>query len=295
MTRFDAARREALIQDLLAHVRGRPADLLPFDAVRQRLRLRNLVDRGVQEVPLERIVGTVQREREFNRAFLPRDEWLRDRWQEIEELAEGAKGFPPVELYRVGDTHFVIDGHHRVSVARAHGATTIEARVKEFTAPVTLPSDSSIEDVVARQGLADFLETTGLSPGRDDEFRTTEPNGYERLLDHINVHRHFRGINERREIPWPEAVVSWRDAVYRPMIERIAASGILEEFPGRTPADLYLFVMDHLHYLRQRYGDVAARPTRALAHFRLSRRPKGGLVEKLRRWWERVSGESPSR
>lgn len=288
MTRFDAALRAALIQDLLAQVRGRPTDLLPFDVVRERLPLRNLVDRGIQEVPLERIVGTVQRERDFNRAFLPRDESLRDRWKEIEGLAEGAKGFPPVELYRVGDTDFVVDGHHRVSVARAHGLQTIEARVKEFATPVTFPTDASIEDVVARQGLAGFLETTGLPAEKPDEFRTTEPNGYERLLDHINVHRHFRGVSERREIPWPEAVLSWRDAVYRPMTERIEASGILEEFPGRTPADLYFFVMDHLHYLRQQYGDVA--PTRALAHFRLSRRPKGGLVEKLRTWWARLLG-----
>lgn len=290
MTRFDAARRAALIQDLLAQVRGRPADLLPFDAVRGKLHLRNLVDRGVQEVPLERIVGTVQRERDFNRAFLPRDESLRDRWKEIEGLAEGAKGFSPVELYRVGETHFVVDGHHRVSVARAMGASTIEARVKEFTAPVTLPSDASIEDVVVRQGLAEFLETTGLSSGNGDEFRTTEPNGYERLLDHINVHRYFRGVTESREIPWPEAVRSWRDTVYRPMIERIEASGVLEEFPGRTATDLYLFTMDHLHYLRQRYGDGAARPSRVLEHFRLSRRPKRGVGEKLRRWWERLRG-----
>lgn len=291
MTRFDAARREALMRDLLAPLLGRPADLLSFDEVRERLRLKHVVDRGIQEVPLERIVGTVQREREFNRAFLPRDESLRERWEDVQELAEGARGFPPVELYRVGDVHFVVDGHHRVSVARSLGAPTIEARVKEFTAPVTLPADASIEDVVARQSLAGFLETTGLSVERPDEFRTTEPNGYERLLDHINVHRHFRGINERREIPWPEAVLSWRDAVYRPMIERIEASGILEEFPGRTATDLYLFTMDHLHYLRQRYGD-AARSTRVIAHFRLSRRTRDAWAEKVRRWWKRIRGRA---
>ena len=274
-----------MIQDLLAEARGRPADLLSFGTVRERLRLRNFVDRGVQEVPLDRIVGTVERKRDFNRAFFPRDDSLRDRWKEIEGLAEGMTGFPPVELYRVGGADFVVDGHHRVSVARAMGTPTIEARVKEFTAPVPLPTDASIGDVISRQGLADFLETTGPSPGKDDEFRTTEPSGYERLLDHINVHRHFRGVTEKREIPWQEAVKSWRDGVYRPMTKRIEESGILEEFPGRTPADLYLFVMDHVHYLRQQYGDVA--PTRALAHFRLSRRPVG-LLEKLRRWWEQI-------
>jgi hypothetical protein len=288
MTRFDAARRAALVQDLLATVRGRPADLLPFDAVRERLRLRNLVDRGIQEVPLSRIVGTIQRERDFNRAFLPRDESLRDRWEEIEGLAEGVKGFPPVELYRVGDSDFVVDGHHRVSVARAMGSPAIEARVREFLTPVTIPADSSVADVVSKEGLADFLQTTGLAGG--EEFRTTEPDGYQRLLDHINVHRHFRGIEERREIPWPEAVLSWRDSVYGPMRDRIAESGILEEFPGRTAADLYLFVMEHLHYLREQYGETAARPNRAVEHFRLSRRAEGALGDRLRRWWRRMFG-----
>ena len=287
MTRFDVARRAALIHDLLAQVRGRPSDLLPFDAVRERLRLRNLVDRGVEEVPLERIVGTVQREREFNRAFLPRDESLRDRWQEIEGLAEGAKGFSPVELYRVGNVDFVVDGHHRVSVARSLGASTIEAHVKEFETAVPLDPSASVEDVLLTEGLSEFLRATGLAPGRPDEFRTTEPNGYERLLDHINVHRHFRGVSERREIPWPDAVRSWRDTVYRPMIDRIDASGILEEFPGRTATDLYLFTMDHLHYLRQRYGD-SADPSRAFEDFRLSRRTKRGLLAKLREWWARI-------
>jgi len=290
VTRFDSALRTAFIQDLLAQVRGRPVDLLPFDAVRERLQLANLIDRGVQEVPLDRIVGTVQRDREFNRAFLPREESLRERWEEIEGLAEGTKGFSPVELYRVGGNDFVVDGHHRISVARAIGAPTIEARVREFTSTVTLPLGASIEDVVAREGLAGFLQTTGLT-AEGDEFRTTEPDGYERLLDHINVHRYFRGVNEKREFPWPEAVRSWRDSVYRPMVEKIASSGILDDFPGRTPTDLYLFVMDHLHHLRERYGESAASPSRALRHFRLSRRTRGTLGERFRRWWRSLRAQ----
>ena len=84
---FDAARRAAVMSDLLRQVRGRPAELLPFDEVREGLGLRHLVDRGLQEVPLERIVGTLGRARTFSRAFLPRDEALRQRWSEVEELA----------------------------------------------------------------------------------------------------------------------------------------------------------------------------------------------------------------
>jgi hypothetical protein len=277
------------MQDLLSHLLKRPADLLPFDEVRERLHLRHVVDRGVQEVPLGRIAGTLQREREFNRAFLPREETLRGRWEDLEELAEGARGFPPVELYRVGDVDFVVDGHHRVSVARAKGAPTIEARVKEFLTEVPLSADASIEDVLLKEGLARFLEATGLVPSFPDEFRVTAPNGYERLLDHISVHRYYRGIELSRPVSWEEAARSWHETVYRPMMEMIRQSQILSHFPGHTETDLYLFTMDHLHHLRQRYGPRFPL-SRAVRHFELSLRPRKGPWNRLRLWWRRVRG-----
>lgn len=277
------------MQDLLSHLLKRPADLLPFDQVRERLHLRHVVDRGIQDVPLERIAGTVQREREFNRAFLPREEALRDRWEDLEELAEGSRGFPPVELYRVGDVDFVVDGHHRVSVARAQGAPTIEARVKEFVTEVPLSAGASLEDVILKEGLAHFLEATGLVPSSSDEFRVTAPNGYERLLDHISVHRYYRGIELARSVPWDEAVESWYETVYRPMIETIARSRILQHFPGHTETDLYLFTMDHLHHLRQRYGPTFPL-SRAVRHFELSLARRKGPLAGLRLWWSRLRG-----
>lgn len=287
VTRFDAARRAALVQDLLGVLKGRPVDLLPFDSVRAGLRLKHIVDRGMHDVPLERIVGTLGREREFNREFLPRDEALRDRWEEVEELAEGPTGFSPVELYKVGEAYFVVDGHHRVSVARSLGVPTIEALVKEFLTPVPIAPDASIEDVLLQRGLADFLETTGLVPAAPDEFRVTEANGYERLLEHITVHRYYRGIETGRGQMWPEAVASWRDTVYRPMVEAVRRSGIMKEFPSRTETDLYLFTMDHLHHLRERYAPKPVAPTLAIRHFKFFYTAGPGLGERLRAWWRR--------
>jgi hypothetical protein len=294
---FDSARRSALVGDLLSHLLKRPTDLLPFDQVRERLHLRQVVDRGIQDVPLDRIVGTVQREREFNRAFLPREEQLRERWEDLEDLALGARGFPTVELYRVGDVDFVVDGHHRVSVARAQGAPTIEARVKEFVTDVPLDPGASIEDVILKEGLARFLEATGLAPSSADEFRVTAPNGFERLLDHISVHRYYRGIELAHAVSWEEAVRSWYETVYRPMIETIRQSRILQQFPGRTETDLYLFTMDHLHHLRRRYGP-AFPFSRAVRHFELSLVPRKGALAKLRLWWNRLrepTGTGPGR
>lgn len=284
MTRFDAVRRAAVMQELLAPLLRRDVDLLPFDQVRETLNLRHVVDRGLQEIPLDRIAGSLGRERDFTRAFLPREDSLRGRWMEVDALAHGPLGFPPIDVYQVGDAYFVVDGHHRVSVARSLGSPTIEARVREFLTPVPLSADESLEDVILKSGLADFLEATSLVPDNDREFRTTVPDGYARMLEHICVHRYFRGIDESRPVPWDEAVASWRDRLYRPVVERVRASGILEDFPERTEADLYLFVMDHLAALRERYGHVP--PRRAADHFAaLHRSMSQTRWGKLKEWW----------
>ena len=280
---FEAARRAAVMSDLLAVLAGRPTDLLPFETVRRELGLRHLVDRGMREVPLDRIVGTLGRPGEFNRAFLPRVEGLRDRWDRLKSLAEGPEGFPPVELYQVDQAYFVVDGHHRVSVARAMGAPTIEAHVTAFLTPVPLEPGVSLEEVLSYSGLGAFLEATGLDAETPDDYRVTVPDGYPRLIEHIRVHGYYKGIEERRDVPWHEEVASWRDNVYRPMIEVIRRSGILEEFPGRTEADLYLFVMDHLHHLREQYHDPRMPPDVAVEDFEQTQMPP-----KPPGWWTRA-------
>jgi hypothetical protein len=288
MSRFDSARRAALMADLLKTLRGQPADLLPFEEVRERLRLRTFVDRGIREVPLDAIVGSLGRAREFNRAFLPRDESLRARWERVEDLAEGPEGLAAVELYQVGDAYFVVDGHHRVSVARQMKAATIEARVTECLSAVHLEPDTSIEEVILDGALADFLAVTGLDAADADEYRVSDAGGYQRLLDHITVHRYFRGIDLLREFAWEEAVASWRDIVFRPMIVMVKESGVLADFPGRTAADLYLFTMDHLHFLRERYEPREIEPEVAVRHFRWLSFLTSPFRHRLRSWWHRV-------
>lgn len=286
MSQFDNARRSALMRDLLAHLAGRPSRLLPFEVVRDSLKLKSFIDRGIQEVAIERIVGSLGRSKEFERTFLPLRESARQRWQAIERLAEGPEGFPPVELYQVGEAYFVIDGHHRISVLRAMHAPTVEAWVKEFVTPVPVSASDSIRELMLKRGLADFLEATGLTPSEPGELTVTVPNGYERLLEHISGHGYYRGLETGRALAWSEAVSSWYDSVYRPMLAIIRASGVVEAFDGRTETDLYLFTMDQLHQLRQRYGEVA--PEQAVEAFSEQHRSgpaRSTLPARLRHLW----------
>jgi hypothetical protein len=256
MPLFDAARRAAFMSDLIRPLLGRPTHLLPFDAVRAGLAPASFVERGVREVEIAKVVGSLDRGDEFTRAFLPRHDAMRERWDGVRRLAEGPLGFPPVDLYQVGDVYFVVDGHHRISVARALGAATIEARVREYPAPIALDAEADLAELerqVRDRARADFLAAAGIEAG-PTEFVASEIGAYRRLLDHAANHRYFLGLDERRDVSWPEAVASWRWTVYEPMAQAIRNSGILEDFPDRTVTDLYLFTMDHLYALRQRFG-----------------------------------------
>ena len=289
MTRFDAARRGALMQDLLRRARGRARwTCCRSTRCATGSRLKHIVDRGMQDVPLERIVGTLGREREFNRAFLPREEALRDRWEEVEELAEGPAGFPPSSCTRSARPTSWWTGTTASRSRSSMGVATIEARVKEFLTPVPISPDASIEDVLLQRGLADFLEATGLVPERPDEFRVTEADGYERLLEHITVHRYYRGIETGARAD----VARGRGVVARHGLPADGGGHQAKRRHGgvsqRTETDLYLFIMDHLHHLRERYAPKPVEPTLAVRHFKFFYTEGPGLGERLRSWWRRL-------
>ncbi len=251
---FDRARRKAFIQHLLALFSRKSLDLLPFDAVQKRLRLHNKHFRGLQDIPLDSIVGSVGRYKDFTRTFLPRKGELRQRWAGVEARVK-AGGLPPVELYQVGEVYFVWDGNHRVSVARAQGAPTIEARVWEYPCPVPLHPDDNLDDLIIKQEYLEFLERTQLHrlhPEQRIEF--TSPGRYRELLEHIAVHRYYLGQEQNREIPAEEAVSSWYVNVYQPIIRAIRKQDVLKQFPGRTEADFYIWASHWQHKLSERYG-----------------------------------------
>lgn len=251
---FDRARRKAFVQSILSLITHKSLDLLPFEQVREQLRLRNRNFKGLQEVPLDQIVGSVGRYRDFTRTFLPRSDGLRERWAAVEDrVKEG--GLPPVQLYNVGDVYFVRDGNHRVSVARAQDAPTIEAYVWEYPSLVPLNPDDDLDDLFIKHDYVEFLEKTRLNelrPDQDIEF--TAPGRYHDLLEHIEVHRYYLSLERGQDIPYEEAVTSWYDNVYQPIVKAIRDHGILKRFPGRTEADLYIWISRWQYELSERYG-----------------------------------------
>jgi dienelactone hydrolase len=252
--KWKQARRSAFAQDVLATFTHRPADLLPFEDVRRQLRLRNVRSLGLQDVDLDQIVGSVGRYQDFNRAFFPRQDGLQERWQRIDRLTTTGGGLPPVELYKVGQVYFVRDGNHRVSVARQHDTPTIQAYVWEYQTRVPLEPDTDVDDLLCKAAHAAFLERTDidrLCP--DARIELTQPDGYEELLYEIEAFQQSLSQIDEREVSFDEAVALWCEMQYIPIVEIIQRRDILQEFPGRTEADLYLWLRRNQEELEVRY------------------------------------------
>lgn len=284
---FQSARLRAFWDEVFSLVRGKPAELLSFEDVRARLRLREEYYKGTMDVPLEHIVGSVGRFRDFTAKFLPKSNKMQDRWSRVYAQANGMMGLPPIELYKVGDVYFVRDGNHRVSVARQMGSRTIQAHVTELPTSISLQPGMSADELAAAAAYAEFLDITGLAQTRPHHQSITlsEPSRYDDLLGHVYLHGAVMQTTEGRAVSLREAASNWYDNVYRPAVTLIRKYKVLQHAPGRTEGDLYLWMIDHLRDAKEEVGDEAkARSfSDALADYLASRRisvPKDLLFEK---------------
>jgi hypothetical protein len=265
---FNAARAKAMFRELLALLTGRHNELLAFDQVASKLRVGGPIYRGVKTVRLDQIVGTVNRYHDFDRAFLPTQTFTADRWQRVSRAWYDDISLPPILLYQVGDIYFVVDGHHRVSVAREQGQEFIDAEVRECRVKVPVTAELMPEDLEELGAKVMFLERTNLDRLRPAaELTATVLGGYERTLEHIAVHRYFMGLDFQRDVSENEAVEHWYDTVYLPVVRVVGESGVMEAFPKRTEADFYLWVMDHRHYLVAQGEADLVEPGRAAEEF----------------------------
>lgn len=252
---FHEARRKSLVAAILDTLRRQPSDMLSFEEVRARLNVRGQRYLGHQTVALDHIVGSEGRYSDFDRRFLPRSDILKQRWSNISRAQLEDIALPPVDLYKLGDTYFVRDGNHRVSVARQQGQAYIDSYVTELLVDVPLGPELSVRDLLLKEEYSDFLEWTGLHALRPDErIEFSELGGYLDLVRHINAHRYYLGLERGQEISREEAVASWYDNVYVPIARAIRERGVLKQFPGRTEADLYRWIMEHRWKVREQTG-----------------------------------------
>ncbi|HOU15818.1 MAG TPA: universal stress protein [Anaerolineae bacterium] len=252
---FRQARRKAALEMLLARFRGASPELLSYEDVRRKLKATASVERGLHDIPLDAIVGSVGRYADFTRSFLPKQDTDQSRWVRVKVATTSMEGLPPIEVYKIGEVYFVKDGNHRVSIARELGAKSIQAYVTEVATRVPLTPDVQPDDLILKAEYVGFLERTHIDElCPDADFTVTAPGQYVTLEDHINVHRYYMGLDLRRDITPAEAVVHWYHHIYLPIIYIIRRHNLLREFPDRTETDLYLWLSEHREALKAEIG-----------------------------------------
>jgi len=265
---YRRARFRAFLNKAWSTISGEPSDLLSYDEIKEKLHIGGPIYRGMQSVRVDQIAGSLNRYHQFDRAFLPKQDDTASRWQRVNRAFYEDISLPPVVLYKVGWVYFVVDGHHRVSVARRQGQIYIEAEVRECATKINITTDLIPEDLEILGNKVRFLERTNLNQLHPKaNIILTIPDGFARMLEHIAVHRYFMGLDLMKDISEEEAITHWYDTVYMPIVEVIRESNILKEFPGKTEGDLYLWVLDRQHYLAENSGQPLHPPNQAARDF----------------------------
>jgi hypothetical protein len=212
----------------------------------------------MQTVPIDKIVGSEGRYQDFDNHFLPRASNLRQRWERVDEAHLTDTVLPPIQLYELGGLYFVRDGNHRVSVAKAQGVDFIDAEVISLKSEIILKKDITRESIlteVIKFEKRVFYTETGFGDITDYwNLDFTTAGQYDVIYNHILVHKYY--INESRtdEIPFAEAVLSWYQNVYLPVMHVIKKHRMLKRFRSRTASDLYVWIIKQWDDLKQKYG-----------------------------------------
>ena len=253
-------------------------ELIALDEAERRLALSRRSYLGLKAIPIERIVGSVDRSGDFGRDFRPRRRLSRSRLASLRTaFPDGV--MPAITVFEVGGAYFVEDGHHRVALARERGADYVDAEVTRLETTYEVGPDVDVAQLIHTELQRELLDESGLSRARPDAFIQFHfADGYTQLAEIIKAH----GYDLARRIgrlPTPEQVAAdWYDTVFCPGLDAIRRAGLFELYASWNPteADHFLWVYKLRRDLRAHDAavdfDTAARHAREIRHHERSRR-----------------------
>jgi hypothetical protein len=239
---FLRARRRQVMSRLAAWMRRAPDDvniMLPFDEVVAALGRAGERRLGLQVITLDSIVGSVDRSREFDRRFRPTSGQVRERWQRLALAQRRGESIPPIEVYRIGDMHFVLDGHHRVSVAHALGLRTIDAYVTEVLTRLSPEGVRYRGDLLVKDYRRIFLDRVPLTGEARNSIMLNDPEDYGELAEAIEAWGFRLMQDEGRFLDRATVAHRWYDEEFQPVIRMLRQAALVET---QTEAKAYMSV-----------------------------------------------------
>jgi len=255
---FNRARNRAILSRIQHFLSTDKDNLLSLNDVREILKPSNEVYRGMQVVPISKIIGSEGRYRDFNKYFLPRKEFLRTRWESVDLANIRDIPLPAIQLYEIGGVYFVRDGNHRVSVTRSQGGEFIDAELTSLSTEIEIKPSMTVDElktaVIGYEKKIFYEKTSFKKLTGDGGLNFTSPGCYDVIYNHILVHKYYLNQDIEEELPFEEALVSWYNNVYCPIIKIIGEDKLCINFPGRSPSDLYVWIVKHWDYLKKTNG-----------------------------------------
>jgi len=239
---FQRARRHQVLARLAHRLRREPDDvslILPFDEVVAALGRRGERRLGLQTLQLDTIVGTVDSTRDFDRRFRPTSGRVRERWERLALAQRRGEPIPPIEVYRVGDMHFVMDGHHRVSIAMATGAKTIEGYVTEVLTQLPPTGIRGRRDLLVKSYERIFRARVPLPAADLATITVTDPWSYAELGEMVEAWGCRCMQDKGRFLNRAEIARHWYTREYVPVVRMLRAADLIG---SRTEAEAYMRV-----------------------------------------------------
>jgi hypothetical protein len=230
--------------------------LLPLNEVTSRLRILGQRYVGVRPILVEQVIGSVDRMVDFDRTFRPRRRDLRDRMRRLRDrFPDGV--IPPISAYEVGGMYFVVDGHHRVGLARELGMEFIDAEITAVSISHQLTPDVDVRQLIHTEQHRLFKERTGLLVGHPNAMiEFSRPTGYGHLLDIVEAYAYEMSTRAGRLVPMPEATADWYESEWLPALQACRDSQLPDYYQHKTPGDLFLWVHGKRRELRTTNRDA---------------------------------------
>lgn len=256
---FSKAHNKALINEIAHFLSPKEASLISFNEIKNFLKPKNELYLGMKTIPVNKIVGSEGRYKDFDNEFFPKSQFMKNRWMHVDEANIQSITLPPIKVYELAGLYFVRDGNHRVSVAKLRGIEFIDAEVVSLQSEIVLSPMRSLKSMVrqiisyekrefyAETLFGDITDFWGL------DFST--PGQYDVIYHHIITHKYFMNQSKPEEISMEEATLSWFNDVYCPIVAAIESKHIMHDFHGRTKSDLYVWLVKYWDELKKKFGE----------------------------------------
>lgn len=256
---FARARNKALFNEIQHLLTPEEAAMISLKTVRKVIKTQSETYIGMKVIPINKIVGSEGRYRDFDNQFFPKRSIIKERWEHVDEAVIKDIVLPPIKVYELGGLYFVRDGNHRVSVAKSKGVEFIDAEVVSLQTEIKLSPartlNGMMKQIISYEKRNFYFETNfgDITDYWVLDFSTA--GQYDVIYNHILTHKYFINQNQTEEIPMEDAILSWFNNVYLPVVTTIQKYKIMKYFRKNTVSDLYVWIITFYDELKKKFGD----------------------------------------